>query len=116
MLLLAIADLQGLLRVADVTAALSVEALLGTNRAFEPDLVGCVRKPARRTAPPTFCGCWYDSAIVASHRYNDPRVQDASTHSLRTPGDRRGPRHPGPLHPGGRRRAPLGDRQPDGDA
>ncbi|MGB8022496.1 MAG: aromatic amino acid lyase, partial [Candidatus Nanopelagicales bacterium] len=39
MLCLAIADLTGLLRVADVTAAMSVEALRGTDRAFAADLI-----------------------------------------------------------------------------
>src|SRR5580692_376217 len=39
MLVLAIDDLWRLLRVADVSAAMSVEALLGTDRAFAADLV-----------------------------------------------------------------------------
>src|SRR5262245_8558396 len=39
MLVLALADLDGLLRVADVAAAMSVEALLGTDRAFAEDLI-----------------------------------------------------------------------------
>src|SRR5215211_6909728 len=37
MLVLALEDLSNLLRAADVTAAMSVEALLGTDRAFAPD-------------------------------------------------------------------------------
>ena len=40
MLVLALADLDVLLRVADVAGALSTEALLGTDRAFAADLVG----------------------------------------------------------------------------
>src|ERR687898_289285 len=40
MLLLAVHDMDRLLRVADVTAAMSVEALLGTDRAFAEDLIG----------------------------------------------------------------------------
>jgi histidine ammonia-lyase len=81
MLLLAIADLQGLLRVADVTAAMSVEALLGTNRAFEPDLVGLRPQAGQADSAANLRRLLDDSAIVASHRYNDPRVQDA--YSLR---------------------------------
>jgi histidine ammonia-lyase len=81
MLLLAIADLQGLLRVADVTAAMSVEALLGTNRAFEPDLVGLRPQAGQADSAANLLRLLDDSAIVASHRYNDPRVQDA--YSLR---------------------------------
>ncbi|WP_170008943.1 aromatic amino acid lyase, partial [Rhodococcus jostii] len=38
MLLLACEDLHGLLRLADVTAAMSVEGLLGTDKVFAPDL------------------------------------------------------------------------------
>lgn len=81
MLLLAIADLQGLLRVADITAAMSVEALLGTNRAFEPDLVGLRPQTGQADSAANLLRLLDDSAIVASHRYNDPRVQDA--YSLR---------------------------------
>src|SRR3712207_7919667 len=39
MLVLALDDLARLLRVADITAAMSVEALLGTDRAFAEDLI-----------------------------------------------------------------------------
>ena len=40
MLVLALADLDVLLRVADVAGAMSTESLLGTDRAFAADLVG----------------------------------------------------------------------------
>src|SRR5438094_686114 len=39
MLVLAAHDLARLLRIADITAAMSVEALLGTDRVFDADLV-----------------------------------------------------------------------------
>src|SRR5204863_1315210 len=45
MLVLATEDLQRLLRMADLTAAMSVEALLGTDRAFAADLVGLRPQP-----------------------------------------------------------------------
>src|ERR687897_621344 len=47
MLLLAIHDLERLLRVADVTAAMSVEALLGTDRAFAEDLLELRPQPGQ---------------------------------------------------------------------
>ena len=47
MLLLALHDLTGLLRLADVTAAMSTEALLGTDRAFAADLVALRPQPGQ---------------------------------------------------------------------
>ena len=47
MLALAIEDLAMLLRVADVTAAMSVEALLGTDRAFAADLIALRPHPGQ---------------------------------------------------------------------
>jgi histidine ammonia-lyase len=81
MLVMAIDDLERLLRVADVAAAMSVEALLGTDRVFAADLVAL--RPARGQADSAanLRALLADSEIVASHRYGDPRVQDA--YSLR---------------------------------
>ena len=45
MLVLAIADLDALVQVADIAAAMSVEALLGTDRVFAADLVGAAPAP-----------------------------------------------------------------------
>jgi histidine ammonia-lyase len=81
MLVLALEDLRGLLRVADITAAMSVEALLGTNRAFDADLIGLRPQPGQAHSAANLVRLLADSEIVASHRYNDPRVQDA--YSLR---------------------------------
>src|SRR4051812_4330625 len=81
MLLLAIADLWSLARVADIAAAMSVEALLGTNRAFAEDLVALRPQPGQAASAANLTRLLADSAIVASHRYDDPRVQDA--YSLR---------------------------------
>ena len=81
MLVLAIEDLRGLLRAADVTAAMSVEALLGTDRAFAADLVALRPQPGQEASAANLCSLLADSAIVASHREGDPRVQDA--YSLR---------------------------------
>jgi histidine ammonia-lyase len=81
MLLLALHDLRGLLRVADITAAMSVEALLGTDRAFAEDLVALRPQPGQAASAANLRALLAGSPIVASHRYGDDRVQDA--YSLR---------------------------------
>ncbi len=81
MLLLADWDLRSLLRVADVTAAMSVEALLGTDRAFAEDLIGLRPQPGQADSAANLRRLLEGSPIVASHREDDPRVQDA--YSLR---------------------------------
>jgi histidine ammonia-lyase len=81
MLLLAITDLRSLLRTADVTAAMSVEALLGTDRAFADDLIALRPQPGQAESAANLRRLLDGSPIVASHREGDPRVQDA--YSLR---------------------------------
>jgi histidine ammonia-lyase len=77
MLLLALHDLAGLLKTADVTAAMSTEALLGTDRAFAADLVAMRPQPGQQRSAANLRRLLAGSQIVASHRYDDPRVQDA---------------------------------------
>jgi histidine ammonia-lyase len=81
MLLLALHDLRRLLRAADITAAVSVEALLGTDRAFAADLIALRPQPGQAASAANLRRVLADSPIVASHRWNDDRVQDA--YSLR---------------------------------
>jgi len=81
MLVLAIDDLRSLLRTADVTAAMSVEALLGTDRAFAEDLIALRPQPGQADSAANLRRLLEGSPIVASHREDDPRVQDA--YSLR---------------------------------
>jgi len=81
MLVLAIEDLEALLRVADVSAAMSVEALLGTDRAFAADLLGLRPQPGQSASAANLRALLAGSEITASHRFDDPRVQDA--YSLR---------------------------------
>jgi histidine ammonia-lyase len=82
MLLMAIADLRQLLTTADITAALSVEALLGTDQVFLPELHAALRPhPGQAASADNMFRVLSDSAIVASHRVGDSRVQDA--YSLR---------------------------------
>ena len=81
MLVLALTDLQMLLRSADIVAAMSVEALLGTDRAFADDLMALRPHPGQTASAANLRTVLSGSAIVASHRFGDSRVQDA--YSLR---------------------------------
>ncbi|MEA2220871.1 MAG: histidine ammonia-lyase [Solirubrobacteraceae bacterium] len=81
MLVLAAHDLARLLRVADVAAAMSVEALLGTDRAFAAELVALRPQPGQQASAQNLRALLAGSQIVASHRHGDDRVQDA--YSLR---------------------------------
>jgi histidine ammonia-lyase len=82
MLVLAITDLNNLLRTADVVAAMSVEALLGTDRVFAADLQALRPHPGQANSAANLRRILADSGVVASHRGPDcNRVQDA--YSLR---------------------------------
>jgi histidine ammonia-lyase len=82
MLVLAMADLRELLRVADVAAAMSVEAQLGTDRVFAADLQDLRPHPGQAVSAANLRALLADSPIMASHRGPDcTRVQDA--YSLR---------------------------------
>ncbi|MGW5642373.1 histidine ammonia-lyase [Saccharopolyspora sp. NPDC003752] len=82
MLVLALHDLSALLDVADVTAAMSVEALLGTDRVFAADLQRLRPHPGQAVSAARMSALLADSPIMASHRGPDcTRVQDA--YSLR---------------------------------
>ncbi|GLZ38422.1 histidine ammonia-lyase [Actinokineospora sp. NBRC 105648] len=82
MLALAITDLRALFDVADLTAAMSVEALLGTDRVFAADLHALRPHPGQGHSAARMAAYLEGSPIVASHRGPDcTRVQDA--YSLR---------------------------------
>ena len=82
MLVLSIHDLRMLVRTADLAAAMSVEALLGTDRVFADDLQQLRPQPGQALSAANMRAVLRDSAIVASHRGpDDTRVQDA--YSLR---------------------------------
>ncbi len=82
MLVLAIADLQRLITTADVTAAMSVEGLLGTDDVFAADLHALRPHPGQAASAANMRAVMADSAIRESHRTADcTRVQDA--YSLR---------------------------------
>jgi histidine ammonia-lyase len=82
MLQLAAHDLHALLKVADVAAAMSVEALLGTDRTLAADLMALRPHPGQAVAAANMRRLLEGSAVVASHAGPaDTRVQDA--YSLR---------------------------------
>ncbi len=82
MLCLAIADLRHLLRVADLTTAMSVEGLLGTDHVFAADLHALRPQPGQALSAVNIVRLMADSPIRHSHDADDcPRVQDA--YSLR---------------------------------
>ena len=78
MLLLAIADLSGLVVVADITAAMSVEGLLGTDRVFAAELQRLRPQRGQASRPPTSERCW--PAVRSS-----PATEARKTHVSRTP-------------------------------
>ena len=80
-LTLAVVDLGALLTAADVTAAMSVEALLGTTRAFAESVVRLRPAEGQRASAANLRALLDGSALVASHRESHHAVQDA--YSLR---------------------------------
>ncbi|NQW05915.1 MAG: histidine ammonia-lyase [SAR202 cluster bacterium] len=82
MLIMACSDLYQLATVADITAAMSIEGLLGTDRVFAPELHGPLRPQVGQTiSAANIFALLSGSGLIASHRENDSRVQDA--YSLR---------------------------------
>lgn len=82
MLVLAIEDLRALLKVADVTAAMSVEGLLGTDDVFAADLHELRPQPGQALSAANIRAVMASSPIRESHRTDEcTRVQDA--YSLR---------------------------------
>jgi histidine ammonia-lyase len=78
MLLLAAHDLTALLRTADIAAAMSVEAQLGTDAVFAEDLQALRPHPGQRVSAANLRALLAGSAIMASHRGPEcTRVQDA---------------------------------------
>ena len=82
MLVLAITDLRSLLKVADLTAAMSVEGLLGTDSVFAADLQALRPHPGQAASAGNLRRIMAGSPIRASHDNEGcTRVQDA--YSLR---------------------------------
>jgi histidine ammonia-lyase len=81
MLVLACHDLTLLVKNADIAAAMSVEAILGTDRVFADDLQALRPHPGQAASAANLRALLRDSPIVASHRVDCSLVQDA--YSLR---------------------------------
>ncbi len=77
-LLLACSDFELMLRTADLTAAMSIEAMLGTSRVFAADLQALRPQPGQAIAAANMRALLADSPIMASHAGPDcTYVQDA---------------------------------------
>ncbi len=82
MLCLAIGDLEGLLNTADLSAAMSVEGLAGTDAVFAADLQALRPHPGQAQSAANMRTVLEGSGAIAAHRSNGfTRVQDA--YSLR---------------------------------
>ena len=83
MLIMAIRDFEKLLKIADISAAMSVEAQLATDRVFRPELQAIRPHPGQAASAANLIRILADSPIMASHRGDNTcnRVQDA--YSLR---------------------------------
>jgi histidine ammonia-lyase len=77
MLLLACFDAELLFRTADVTAAMSAEALLGTDRPFQARLNEVRPHPGQAASAANLTLLMKGSQIVASHRHSQHAVQDS---------------------------------------
>jgi len=81
MLVLALEDFELLLKTAEVTTAMSVEALLGTDRVFREELHAVRPHPGQLRSARNLHRLLQGSHMVASHRDSTHLVQDA--YSLR---------------------------------
>ena len=82
MLIMAISDLESLCDAADLSTAMSIDALLGTDQVFRPELHAPLRPhPGQETSAAHIYAHLQGSGILASHKEDDDRVQDA--YSLR---------------------------------
>jgi histidine ammonia-lyase len=78
LLALAIHDARHLFAMADVTAALAIEAMLGSDRPFRPELHAIRPHPGQAVSAANMHRLLQDSAIMDSHRDNmHHAVQDA---------------------------------------
>jgi len=70
-----------LVKTADITGAITLEALLGTLTAFDQRIHEIRRHPGQKKSAENVRNILNDSPIVESHRFSDHKVQDA--YSLR---------------------------------
>ncbi|MGV9450771.1 histidine ammonia-lyase [Streptomyces sp. NPDC003635] len=77
MLIMALADLDTLYKSADITAALSLEALLGTDKVLAPELHAIRPHPGQGASAANMLAVLKDSQLTGHHQDDAPRVQDA---------------------------------------
>ncbi|MFI6021689.1 histidine ammonia-lyase [Streptomyces sp. NPDC051287] len=77
MLVMALADLDMLYKSADVTAALSLEALLGTDKVLAPELHAIRPHPGQGDSAANMLAVLKGSQLTGHHQDDAPRVQDA---------------------------------------
>ncbi|MEU6851055.1 histidine ammonia-lyase [Actinacidiphila alni] len=77
MLVMACADLARLFTAADITAALSLEALLGTDKVLAPELHAIRPHPGQAASAENMRRVLEGSGLTGHHQDDAPRVQDA---------------------------------------
>ncbi|MEV6792442.1 histidine ammonia-lyase [Streptomyces sp. NPDC051320] len=77
MLVLALADLRRLYTSADITAALTLEALLGTDKVLAPELQAIRPHPGQAASAANMLKVLAGSGLTGHHQDDAPRVQDA---------------------------------------
>ncbi|MGP8299465.1 histidine ammonia-lyase [Streptomyces inhibens] len=77
MLVMACADLARLFTSADITAALSLEALLGTDKVLAPELHAIRPHPGQAASAANMAKVLAGSGFTGHHQDDAPRVQDA---------------------------------------
>lgn len=80
-LALAVHDIEALLRAADCSCAMSVEALYGTTRAFDERVIALRPSPGQAASAANLRALLHASPLVEAHRASHHAVQDA--YSLR---------------------------------
>ncbi|MGZ0204261.1 histidine ammonia-lyase [Streptomyces sp. RM1] len=77
MLIMALADLDTLFKSADITAALTLEALLGTDKVLAPELHAIRPHPGQGDSAANMLAVLKGSQLTGHHQDDAPRVQDA---------------------------------------
>lgn len=77
MLVMACADLSRLITSADITAALSLEALLGSEKVLAPELHTIRPHPGQGASAANMAAVLAGSGLTGHHQDDAPRVQDA---------------------------------------
>ncbi|MET8691624.1 histidine ammonia-lyase [Streptomyces bauhiniae] len=77
MLIMALADLDSLYKSADITAALSLEGLLGTDKVLAPELHAIRPHPGQAASAANMLAVLKGSQLTGHHMDDAPRVQDA---------------------------------------